>query len=332
MSFDILKKELKESKIRNLYLFNGPEEYLIKYYINNIKVDIVNALPELNLLILEGEKATVDAIIEFCDSPAIMSEKKLLIVKRFPGFKKKSDEGNSKKDSIVDYLKDIPEYVHIIFAEDEVNKRSKLYGCIEKNGLIVEFAYQTKEMLVNWIAKIFKEHGKLINKDAAGYLIENIDSDMQSVLNECMKLVDYTGERNLVIVEDIDEISTKSLSSKVFEMMDCIGQKNLQEAFLKLNDMISLKEPIIKILVLLARHVRILLQVKMAQEDGLSPNVISQKLGVGFINKYLSQSRNFKVEKLKIALNSCAGADLEIKTKGVDDRIVLEKLIAEIAG
>lgn len=332
MSFDILKKELKENKVRNIYLFYGPEEYLIKYYTNQIKDNTVTGIPELNLLILEEEKAAVNAIIEFCDSPPMMSEKKLLIVKKFPGFKKKSEDGASKKDTLIDYLAEIPEFSHIIFVEEEVNKKSKLYGCIEKNGLAVEFAYQTKEMLINWIAKVFKEHYKSISKDAAVYLIDNLDPDMQSILNECMKLVDYAGERKEVTVEDIDKICTKSLSSKVFEMMDSIGQKNLQDAFLKLNDMISLKEPAVKILVLLARHVRILLQVKMAQEEGLPPNIISQKLGVGFINKYLSQSRNFTVEKLKAALNECSEADLEIKTKGVDDRIVLEKLIAEIAG
>lgn len=329
MSFDILKKELKENKIRNLYFFYGSEKYLVKYYINNIKDNTVTALPELNLLTLDGEKSTVDAIVEFCDSPPMMSQKKLLIVKNYPGFKKKSDEG--KKDSLVDYLSDIPKYVYIIFTEEEVNKRSKLYECIEKNGLIAEFEYQTKEMLVKWAAKIFIEYGKSISKEAAGYLIENLDSDMQSILNECMKLVDYAGEKKIVTIEDIDKICTKSLNSKVFEMMDSIGQKNLQDAFLKLNDMISLKEPVVKILVLLARHVRILLQVKMAQEEGLTPNIISQKLGVGFINKYLNQSRNFTVEKLKIALSGCAETDLEIKTKGVNDRILLEKLIVQIA-
>jgi DNA polymerase-3 subunit delta len=330
MSFDILKKELKQNNIRNLYLFYGPEEYLSEYYINHIKDNTVTAIPELNLLMLEGEKANTDAIIEFCDSPPMMSQKKLLIVKKFSGFKKRADE--SKKDSLIDYLLNVPEYACVIFVEEEVNKKNKLYTCIEKNGLVVEFEYQTKEMLVKWTEKIFKEYGKSINNDIAGYLIDNLDPDMQSILNECMKLIDYAGEKNTVTKEDIDKICTKSLSSKVFEMMDSIGQKNLQDAFLKLNDMISLKEPVVKILVLLARHVRIMLQVKMAQEDGLTPNLISKKLGIGFINKYLSQSRNFSIEKLRDALNGCSEADLEIKTKGVDDRIILEKLIVQIAG
>jgi DNA polymerase-3 subunit delta len=42
MSMQILTEELKKGKIRNLYLFYGPEEYLKNYYLEVIEKNILH--------------------------------------------------------------------------------------------------------------------------------------------------------------------------------------------------------------------------------------------------------------------------------------------------
>ncbi|MDF2523089.1 MAG: polymerase delta subunit, partial [Clostridiales bacterium] len=37
MSIDALKEDIKNNKIKNLYLFYGPEDYLKKYYLESIE-------------------------------------------------------------------------------------------------------------------------------------------------------------------------------------------------------------------------------------------------------------------------------------------------------
>lgn len=333
MSFESLKKEIKNDVLRNIYLFYGPEEYLIKYYCKYIREQFFKeGLQDINYLVLEGSNATVGAIIEFCDSFPFLANKKILIVKNSNVFKTKKAKGNSESsmEILLDYFSHIPEYIHIIFVEGtELDKRNSVFNYIKNNGLVVEFQYQPKSQLIKWVSKIFKENGKTIEHELSDHLLDNLEPDMQSIYNECMKIIGFS-ENDIISADDINKVLTKSLNSKVFDMIDSIGQKNTEDALIKLNDMISLKEPVLKMLVLVARHIRILLQVKLALNEGMPQNIISQKLGINYIYKYIKQSENFSVSKLKQALVNCSEADIAIKTSGVDERIVLERLIVQI--
>ena len=49
-------------------------------------------------------------------------------------------------------------------------------------------------------------------------------------------------------VEDIEKLCTKSIKSRVFDLIDAISERNVDTALKLLNDMIILKEPFPKIL------------------------------------------------------------------------------------
>lgn len=331
MSLEILKKETKSNIIRQIYFFYGVEDYLIKWYCNTIKEKVLTGFEEMNFLIMEDENCDPQKIIDFCDGYPVMSEKKCLIVKNTNLLEGKKSKGSTKGDILVDYLSSLPEYMHIIFVEGETFNKGKLSKFLEKEAFTLDFKYLTNEQLIPWINKTFKDNKKNIGPNEAKYLLENVDADMTGILNECNKLVAYIYDKNSPTIEDIDIVCTKSITSRVFEMIDNIGQKNLRGALEKINDMIDLKEPVIKILVLLARHIRILFQVKAGLKEGLPQNIIGQQIEIKYINKYAAQSNNFTLEKLENALKDCSEADITIKTSGIDDRVVLETLIAKIA-
>lgn len=332
MSYKILNKELKDNNIRSIYLFYGPERYLVKYYLNEIKNKTVEeSLQAMNYLVLEGDGTTVEAIIEFCDCLPIMAERKLLVIKDF--LKEKSSDISSKEtEKLINYLSNLPNYVHIVFIEDiSVNKKSSLYKFLDKNALVIEFEHLTKQQLVKWVEKILKENNKDIGYDAANYLIDVLEPDMHGIMNECLKLISFVGERKNVSIEDINKICKKSINYKVFEMVEDISKKNVRGALVKLNEILNLKEPEIKILGLIVWNIKILLRVKIALNENMPKNLIAQVAGVNYVSKYIEQSQKFTVEQLESALIKCSEADIEMKTKGLNNKIVLEKLIVQIS-
>ena len=334
MSYEVLKKELKENKLRNIYLFYGVEDYLKNFHLNQIEnMTITEELKSFNYLFLDESSVSPQAIVDFCESLPVMCDKKLLVIKKTNLLKSKKSSSGINLDGLMKYFEDIPDYVCIIFVEaNEIDKRSSLYKYIEKSGLTVEFGLQKRDQLSNWIERVFKENGKSIGKDEILYIVDNADTNMQSILNECNKIIDYCFDKKSISLEDVKSIITHSLTFQVFEMIDETAQKNLKKALIMLNEMLILKEPTPRILSLIAWRIKIMLQAKVLLKEGLSQNEIAKRTGAYFISKCIKQSDNFSIEKLEELMYECSIADVKIKTSAIEDRIILEELIIKIAG
>lgn len=335
MSIDVLKVDIKNSDIRKLYLFYGPEEYLKKYYLKEIEKKLVlEDLREISYRLFDG-KCDVQALIDACDAFPLMSERKLVVVKNsglFKTVKKASDERKSSSDHerLVVYLQKIPEETCLIFIENEIDKRIKLVDVIKKNGLVAEFAYQEAADLCKWIKKALNAMGKDIEPKVASYLMESCDEGMGNILSEINKLANYLKDKNKVEMEDIDTICSKSLGSRIFDLTDAISEKNTGRALEVLDDLIIMKEPVPKILFMISRQFRLMIESRLLNQMGLNAAEIAGRLGLhpfaaGKIMKY---SRNFSIDDLKTAYFKCFETDIAIKTGQMAERTALELLIA----
>ncbi|NTV90691.1 MAG: hypothetical protein HGA22_10110, partial [Clostridiales bacterium] len=270
MSLDLLKDDIKNNRIRKLYLFHGPEQYLSKHYLGVVeKALIAEDLKVLNRVMLEG-KADQGVIINNCETMPVFSEKRIVIVKNSGLFKaskkqaaaldntagneettasegettgKAIETGSRKKagaekktdDSFPEYLAGLPEHVCLIFLENEIDKRLKIVDAIKKAGLVVEFAFQKPDELERWITRIFKASGKEISSDTAAVMINGCEPGMTEIMNEIEKLKSFIGEKTTVSISDIEKVCTKSIKGRVFDITDAIAVKNCTRA-LKLQD------------------------------------------------------------------------------------------------
>lgn len=339
MSIDILKDELKVRKVRNLYLFYGPEEYLKQYYISSIEDIILNKdFKSLNRINLEG-KLDARKIIDISDTVPMFSDKKLVVIKNSnllkPSKKSQDDEGKSKpqNDELFSFLQSIPEYTCVLFYETEIDKRMKAIDIIKKNGLIIEFPFQKPAELIKWVMKAFKSHKKVIDVMTASRLIETSEQGMNEILNEINKVAMFTGSRSEIRNEDIDSVCTKSIKSRIFDLTDAIAEKNITVALRLLNDMVILKEPLPKILFMITRQLRHVLEMKLLNSKGLTGNEAASRIGVSpyAASKLQKQTKYFKVDILKKAIEESLNLDLAIKTGKLNDRIALELLISKLA-
>lgn len=337
MSFDILRDELKKNVIRNLYLFYGEEEYLKDYYLRCIEEYAVNAdTRTLNRIVLEG-KIDAEKIVDNCETMPVFADKKIVIVKNSGLFKsKKKDRGKKEKEvrqsvKLVEFLQNVPEYAYLVFYEEEIDKRIKMVDAVKKNGLIVEFACQKPVELTRWVVKGFRANRKDISMTAASMLVENCETRMYDLLNEINKIVMYMGQENTVTEDIIEKVCSKSVKGRIFDLTDAVAEKNSGKALKLLNDMIILKEPLPKILYMITRQLRQILEMKLLINQGLNEREAASKMGVTpyVAGKISRQARSFTIEALKKAMNQSLEMDIAIKSGRVDDRIAAELLIAE---
>ena len=61
-------------------------------------------------------------------------------------------------------MKELPDYLCLVFAESEVDKRNRMYKAVKACGTIAEFARQDEKTLMRWAAGLLGKAGKKITQ------------------------------------------------------------------------------------------------------------------------------------------------------------------------
>ena len=94
-------------------------------------------------------------------------------------------------------------------------------------------------------------------------------------------------------------------------------------------DLITLREPPMRILFLIARQFNQILQVKELMNQGMEKNGIASKLKMQpfVVGKTMPQARSFSREQILSYVNLCVDTEEAVKTGRLDERLAVELLI-----
>lgn len=342
MNYSKLVKEIKTGKIQNIYLLFGQEQYFCKEAVKLLEEFVIHpSFRDLNYEYMEGDNITVQRIENACETLPFMDEKRLVILKNFSLLQggKASKEEKEQGKYLVEYIRRVPRSTCLVFWQSEnIDKRKKIFQAIKKAGGVWEFEKLKSMELEKWIEKHLREKSKAIQRPALHFFMENGDylsknstKTLIDIVNEINKMIDYVGDKKNITIEDIEKILPRKLENDIFKMVDAIGQKNRKVSLKLLNDMLKEGESEIKILFMIARQFRILIQCKELRTKGYSPKEIANKLHMMpfIVNKGISQSKYFDRDILKKAMHSTLEMDLKIKTGRMNERLALEMLIYE---
>jgi DNA polymerase-3 subunit delta len=322
-----LIEDIKAGHIKQIYLLYGEEAYLRRQYRDKLKQILVRDGDTMNYHYYEGKKAAIPEIIDLAETLPFFADRRLIIWEN-SGLFKTADE------KLTEYLKAMPETTGIIFVEAEVDKRGRMFKLIQGMGGAAEFAGQDEETLKRWIAGILKKENKRISERAAVYLLGKTGMDMDNIKGELEKLICYCLDRDTVTEEDIDAVCTVRITNHIFDMVGAIADKKQDKALRLYYDLLTLKEPPMRILFLIARQFNVLLQVKELKKKGYDHKTIGTKVGLpGFIaGKYAAQAAGFEAADLREALEACVEADEAVKTGRMNDVMSVELLIIQYSG
>jgi len=316
-----IKEHIKQNQFKPVYLLYGSEGYLKKLYKDKLKTAILAEGNDMNFSYFEGKGIELSKVIDAANTLPFFSDRRLVIIENSGLFKSQSD--------LADFIKTLPPTTHFVFVESEVDKRNRLYKAIKDVGTISEMNSMDEANLKLWIASLLDKDKKKITGDAIVYLLSKTGTDMENIQNEVEKLCCFAMERDIITAEDIEAVCTTQIAGKIFLMVDAIGSRKQKQALELYYDLLALKEKPMSILFLITRQFNILIQVKDLASLGYNNTVISQKTGLMpfTINKYISQGKNFPMNTLKEALQSCIDIEEQIKTGRLIDKIGVELLI-----
>lgn len=317
-------EDIKTNRFNNIYLLYGEEDYLRKQYRDKLKVALLADGDSMNLTVYEGNGVNPLKVIDMAQTMPFFAERRVLVLEDTGFFKGSAEE-------LAVYMKEVPEYTYFVFVEKEVDKRNKLYKAIKDNGHIAEFARQDEATLRKWISGKVQKEGKQMDMSTISFFLQRTGVDMENIEKELEKLFCYTLKKEVISTADVEEICTKQLSNRVFDMISFVSQRKQKQALQLYYDLLTLREAPMKILALMARQFNLLLQVRTLKDKGFDQKTIATKVGLApFIaSKYLAQCTNFSVKSLKNALVDCVQTDEDIKSGKINDRISIELLIVK---
>lgn len=334
MKVEDLEKRLKSGELDSLYLFYGEEKFLLENSLKKIKKLFGELLSGINYISVDD--SNVGNLISDLETPAFGFEKKLIVAKNTGLFKKelktrKSDNA-ALKEKLDSYIKDnfdsLKQSVVLVFVEETLEK-CKLLSTFEEKGVVCNFEYQKANQIQARLKAVFNAYEVQIEPFNLMYLIESCGTNMQDLMNESRKLIEYAGKGGKIEKADIDNLCIKKVESVIFDLTDSLGKKNTAQAIEVLRNLILAKEPVQKIIVTLYNHFKKLYLTKIALNlhKDVASSLDLKPNQVFLVNKYKMQAGYFKMAELKKILKELCDLDYNYKVGLIDLELGFEAIL-----
>ena len=316
-----LNQDIKTGEFKQIYLLYGEEAFLKNSYKNRLKEAIIGD-DTMNFARFEGKGLDVDELIRLADTMPFFVERRLILVEDSGFFK-------SASDALVQYLPSMPDTTILLFIETEVDKRNRLYKKVKDMGYAAELNRQDSAQLARWAGGILTREQKKITKHTMELFLSMAGDDMENIRMELEKLISYTLGREVITDEDVLAVCTVQVTNRIFEMVSAIVNRQPRKAMDLYEDLLTLKEPPMRILFLIARQFNQLLQVKDLMGKGMDKGTIASKLKMQpfVVGKTMPQARQFGREQILSYVEFCVETEEAVKSGRLQDRLAVELLI-----
>ena len=223
---------------------------------------------------------------------------------------------------------------------DDKNRFERLTETLGEHCGMVELARVNEEDAMRWIAATAQDAGTRMDPDAVRELADALGADMMLISSELEKLLLYTLGRGRITLGDVETMVLGAKQRSLYELTDAISARDRVRALALLHGLLNSSEAgedaAIGHLYMLARTFRQMLVI--LEKNVRDSRAIWQALWQGFrmppfaADDLIRQARRYKSRReLTRALRLIARADLELRSSPPDKRLVLERLVYELA-
>jgi DNA polymerase-3 subunit delta len=205
---------------------------------------------------------------------------------------------------------------------------------------VVELARVDESDAIRWLTAEAENHQVRFDADAARELTDALGADMMLIASEFEKLLLYVSGKGRITLGDVETMVLAAKQRSLYELTDAISAKDKPRALLLLDGLLNAsdggEDSAIGHLYMLARTFRQMLVI--LEKNVRDSRAIWQALWQGFrmppfaAEDLIRQARRYKSRtELTRALRLIARADLELRSSPPDKRLVLERLVLNLA-
>jgi DNA polymerase-3 subunit delta len=310
-------------------VYYGPDEYMRSEAIKHLLASIPDAARSLNVVRLDGKRFKLEALMNACEAFPFLHDRRLVIVDDLL----KHQKAGKERDELKSYLDKLPDWADLLLNEnEEFDKRNAIFNHINKIGQVQEFLHPKETELIRWIGEQARARQVVIDNAATARLIALVGNNGRTLINELDKLSNYVRPGGSINESVVQLMVADDTEQNLFTFIDEMAARRKGAALAKLRKLIADGQAPQYIIFMIARQIRILLQVRELDLQRMRPNDIAAKVGLrpGFLtDKAIQQARGFRADELERLHERLLTLDHKSKTGGVDVLAGLDLLVME---
>ncbi|SMP39635.1 DNA polymerase III subunit delta [Anoxynatronum buryatiense] len=325
-----------------VFIITGEEELLMKRYLQAlIQLLIPPGMQDMNLVTYEGKDFTIEILLEAVETLPVMARRKLVVVKN-PSFLETKGAALTEKEEkkLLQYLERPSSSTCLLFfCRVKPDGRKKILRAIKKVAHTEDFPRLKEPDFRRFIQQELEAAGKKADQKAVRTFAESFDyftsqpeQTLQDVSNEIIKLVAYLGDQQRVTQEEVQQTTYAAFQNDIFMLIESFAGKKGAETQVRLHELLSRGEPLMKIIGYLRNQFKLMLRVKELTMQGYTPAKMATKLKQHpyAVKKTVSYSKRFHENDLMWLLNAFLVLDRQMKQGLLDAQQAMELIIAEI--
>ena len=332
-----------------LYLLHGPDEFASAEYVASLKEKMGDpSLASLNTTVFDARTVTLPELRSVCDTLPFLAKRRLVLVEGW--LTKMLSKGDGDDDdgdaaapasasaketlaALIAYLPTLPETTALVLLEKRAlpAQHAVLKAASGQDWALVRLFDAPKgPALAAWIEKRARTEGGAFSREAAEAL-GAAEDDPRALDNEIRKLLAYVDFARPVTAADVEALTPVGGETKIFDMVDAIGQRRAQVATRELHKLLEQEEPLY-VLGMIVRQYRFLLQARELLDAHQSEAAIAQILGLHPYpaQKICAQARLLPLPALEQIYHRLLDYDADIKTGRADPAAALEALVVSL--
>jgi DNA polymerase III subunit delta len=326
-----LSRRLQADGAAPVTLIQGEERLLVDEAVRRVvaaAVDDPADVMAVTRLDMAESGTSAREILAACRSIGLFATRQAVVVRAAEVLDKRSDD----RDALKEYALAPDPSTTLVLVATKLNGNHGLSRAIKKAGGLLTFNRMKAWQVPDWVMAESRRIGHPMDEGTARIVTDLSGTDLNQLRLVIDQLSLYVGQGQPIAVTDAETLLASTRSHTVFELVDAVAEGRTVAAIRHLHAMMSQREPALRILAMLVRHFRMLWQAAEARAQGSSVGDIRSRLKLHeFVAKKLwSQCVKFDAATLRRAYDRLYETDLKLKSKGLDDALVMERLVMEL--
>ena len=306
----------------------GDERFLVNRALEIIKEAVlVPATKDFNYDVRQGKEAGAARILACARTLPMMAPRRLVVVRGA------DDLSADELSHLTAYLANPSPETCLCMIADKADLRLKFFNQWKKHGLLLKLDPMAERQLPSFVEAEARRLKVALEPGAAGRIAEEIGADLGQLVDALERLACYVTAGAPIRVADVEEVVATTRQHSVFELIDAVGSSDRGQALSLLCGMMALKEPALRLLAMLGRHVRQLWQTCDLLANGTrGPGDVASLLGIPpFVaGKLMDQARRLSVRRVGRMHELIFQADRTLKLSKVEDERLMEQLVLRL--
>jgi DNA polymerase III subunit delta len=310
-----------------IYFLYGPDSYRAREKLREL---VAKHGAGLEVQKVKAGDFSLEELSSCFGGASLFAKKKFLAVEGIFSKEFKQREEFNKFLQALNFPKD----EFLVFLEEEADRRTNLFKNLNKMAdEIYEFEALKGSEMEAWMTKKAEALDLKISRHNLLKLAEAVIGDTWLGAMELAKLKAFAGEKEIK-AEDLEALVVERFSDKIFELTDAIGAKDKKRAVELLEKQVSGDDSELRLLAMIVRQFRIIIQVKSALEAGGSHDKYSLARSLGLhhfvVQKTMPLAERYSFADLQKIYQKLMEIDLKMKSSPISKAAMLQGFVMSL--